>query len=417
MAYEGGQGLDAGRGPDYAVMQQAQYDPRMYQLYVNLMHTWQQAGGGTFDAYQLSGPGSIYGFWGMLDNITEVGSEKYDGLLAGALQLGDANTDGSVDDADFQALQANYGSHNANWVQGGFSGDGWVNWDDLNLLRQNLKPRRGIHGWSQFAQQALFRPVQHGRPPPTGALEFDGYGVTYASGLPRLSATYGTVNGSTQDKPRGSRSSWGGAAYAAGAGVRRQLLDHHRAQWPVCALRQHHRRGQLEFGRVVGDLPGLWRRQAAVSVGDAHVMRRAPVPIDVNVAGVTGRSTLVRWRRAPGSLRRRPHRRRLGRCPAGLHGQFRGDPAVYPDLAGLAEWPGHQHPDLRLVRALAAALRAPAYDHPDRRRTPHRVRHAGLGQHHRDGGRPDATPCRRAAPQGFRDAGGSWIGDYGDAGL
>src|SRR5262249_13385551 len=132
LAYEAGQSLFPGKGPNYAVMQQAQNDPRMYQLYVSMMHAWQQAGGATLDAYQLTGVGSKYGFWGMIDNVNVLGSAKYDGLLAATLQPGDANGDGSVDYADFQALQANYGSYGAHWVQGDFNADGWVNWADLN---------------------------------------------------------------------------------------------------------------------------------------------------------------------------------------------------------------------------------------------------------------------------------------------
>ena len=57
-------------------MQQAQNDPRMYQLYVALMNDWQQVGGGLFDAYQLDGPGGQYGFWGMLRYVAGTGKPE-----------------------------------------------------------------------------------------------------------------------------------------------------------------------------------------------------------------------------------------------------------------------------------------------------------------------------------------------------
>ena len=49
VAYEGGQGLVPGANDlNFSVMQQAQNDPRMYQLYLALMKDWQQVGGGLF---------------------------------------------------------------------------------------------------------------------------------------------------------------------------------------------------------------------------------------------------------------------------------------------------------------------------------------------------------------------------------
>ena len=59
---------------NFAVMEQAQGDPRMYQVYVRLIQAWQRAGGGLFDAYQLTGPDNQYGFCGMLPNVTMTSS-------------------------------------------------------------------------------------------------------------------------------------------------------------------------------------------------------------------------------------------------------------------------------------------------------------------------------------------------------
>src|SRR5262249_19656411 len=51
IAYEGGQSLVPWpNNPNFAVLQQAQTDPRMYLLYARLMQAWQQVGGGLFDA-------------------------------------------------------------------------------------------------------------------------------------------------------------------------------------------------------------------------------------------------------------------------------------------------------------------------------------------------------------------------------
>ena len=90
-------------------MQAAQNDPRMEQLYVALMKSWQQVGGGLFEAYQLDGPGSQYGFWGLYNSVAAPGSQKEDALLSMGYLPGDANFDGVVDYPDFQILEANYG--------------------------------------------------------------------------------------------------------------------------------------------------------------------------------------------------------------------------------------------------------------------------------------------------------------------
>ena len=182
VAYEGGQGLVPGaNGLNLSVMQQAQNDPRMYQLYITMMNDWQQVGGGLFNAFMLDGAGGgQFGFWGMLPNVLATGSQAYDALISLIEPAGDANFDGIVDYADFQTVEANYGDTNAYWEQGDFNDDGAVNWQDLNILRQNLDPAGFT--LSQFAQAALFgqpSTVSSGQP-----LEYDGYGVTYASSLP-----------------------------------------------------------------------------------------------------------------------------------------------------------------------------------------------------------------------------------------
>jgi hypothetical protein len=93
VAYEGGQGLTPGfNNPNYAVLQQAQTDPRMAGIYTQMMLAWEQAGGSLFNAFTLTGSGSVYGFWGMLPDVTYTGSTKYDAFVESSYPFGDANT-------------------------------------------------------------------------------------------------------------------------------------------------------------------------------------------------------------------------------------------------------------------------------------------------------------------------------------
>ena len=96
-AYEGGQGLDGhqGSGPIFNLEYQAQNDPRMYQLYVEMIDEWEQAGGGLFNAFQLNGGGNAYGYWGLLTTANSVGSQKYDALLSTILPPGMPTLTGS----------------------------------------------------------------------------------------------------------------------------------------------------------------------------------------------------------------------------------------------------------------------------------------------------------------------------------
>ena len=249
---------------NFSVMQQAQNDPRMYQLYLALMADWQQVGGGLFDAYQLDGVGSQYGFWGLLPNVLATGSQKYDALLSVILPAGDANLDGIVDYADFQTLEANYGTTDAYWEQGDFNDDGAVNWQDLNILRQNLDPAGFT--LSQFAQQAVF-----GEPStvdsPT-ALEYDGYGVTYASSLPFAASIR---DGQAQPEQPGPGDRPGRGGLLRGVGSPRQFLGLPGPERPGHPVREHHRRRRQLEHRLVGDLRRLRRRSAPLSITHADL--------------------------------------------------------------------------------------------------------------------------------------------------
>ena len=87
-----------------------------------------------------------------------------------------------------------------------------VNWQDLNILRQSLNPAGFT--LSQFAQEAAFG--QSSTVTPGQSLEYDGYGVTYASSLPFASSS-GTVN--VNENSQGGPIVLGGATYGEGLGV------------------------------------------------------------------------------------------------------------------------------------------------------------------------------------------------------
>ena len=239
--------------------------------------------------FSLTGhPGTI--FIGMLLNVLSNGTQEYDALVSLMVPAGDANLDGTVDFADFQALQADYNGVNAYWLQGDFNDDGLVNRQDLNILRQDLNPAGFT--LSQFAQQAVF-----GQPAvltsPAG-VEFDGYGVTYASGLPFV-ASSGTVN--RNENSQGNAIVLGGATYSQGLGV----LANSSASF---ALNEQYSRFESTIGVNGSSSPS----SVIFSVyGDGNLLYQSPtmnlasgaVPIDVNVSGVTTLKLVVSP--APGS--------------------------------------------------------------------------------------------------------------------
>ena len=340
VAYEGGQGLAPGANDlNSAVMQQAQNDPRMYQFYIAMIKDWQQAGGGLFNDYQLDRPRRQIRLLGDAPTVLATGSQKYDALMSMIEPAGDANLDGIVDYADFQTLEANYGDTNAYWEQGDFNDDGTVNWQDLNILRQNLDPAGFT--LSQFAQQAVFG--QLSTVIPGQSLEYDGYGVTYASSLP-FAASSGTVK--LNENSQGTAIVLGGATYSEGLGV---LAN------SSISLALNGQYSQFESTIGVDGSSNTGSSVIFDVYGDGQLLYQSPtltyasgaVPIDVNVAGVTT-LTLTVVGRPRQQCSSRP--RGLGGCPAGFDGEFRINPALYPDLAAFAERHGPVHADHRFLR-------------------------------------------------------------------
>ena len=288
VGYEGGQAMAAGANNlNYSVIQQAEIDPRMYQFYVAMEQDWQEYGGGLINEYVLA-DGS---FWGMLPNVLATGSQKYDALLSMLLPAGDANLDGIVNYDDFQILEANYGTTNDYWEQGDFNDDGTVNSQDLNLLRQNLDPAGFTV--SQFAQQALFGELSTVDSPT--ALEYDGYGVTYASSLP-FAASSGTVKLNLNS--RGQAIVLGGAGYSEGLGVLANssvslALDGQDTRFEsTIGVNGTSNSGSSVIFNVYGDGRLLYQSPTMTYASGA-------IPIDVNVAGVTTLTLTVSP--APGS--------------------------------------------------------------------------------------------------------------------
>ena len=280
VAYEGGQSLVPGTNDlNFNVMQQAQNDPRMYHLYIALLNDWQQVGGALFVDAGLAAPAEPSGFWGVLPTVLATGSQEYDALLSYVEPAGDANLNGMVDYADFQALVANYGNLNAFWEQGDFNADGMVNWQDLNILKQNLDPAGFT--LSQFAQAAAF-----GQPStivPGQALEYDGYGVTYASSTPSSSSS-GTVKRNVNSQ--GTAIVLGGATYSEGLGV----LANSSISLTLNGQ-------ETRFDSTIG-VDGSSTSASSVIFdvyGDGQILYQSPtltyasgaIPIDINVIGVT----------------------------------------------------------------------------------------------------------------------------------
>ena len=217
VTYEGGQDLTAFGNLNYSLIEQAMSDPRMYQVYTAMINDWNEyvSPNSLFMQYTFTTVDTDYGFWGLLQSASDIGSQKYDAMMSELLTAGDANKDGVVDYADFQILASNYGMTGTWWEQGDFNDEGVVNWSDLNILRNNLDPAATT--LQQFAQIATF-----GQPAsiPSGqAPEYDGYGVTYVSDMPWVSSTNGVGVVESNANASGSQIVLGAQDYSQGLGV------------------------------------------------------------------------------------------------------------------------------------------------------------------------------------------------------
>jgi len=289
VAYEGGESMYAPSFLNYTLKEESLADPRMNELYINMMNAWYKYAGSNnlFMAYLLSSPDSQFGSWGLLQKVTDSGSQKLDALLSQILPAGDANLDGTVDYADFQILAADYGMTNTWWEQGNFNDHGIVNWADLNLLRSNLDPAAVT--LSQFAQIALFgqpSTISAGQSP-----EYDGYGVAYVSDMPWVTSANGQGPVQVDQTSAGSPIWLGGTNYSHGLGVSANSQV-------VVNLGGQYARFQSEIGV---DSPGGNSAVVFQVYGDGNLLYQSPIvtassggiPIDLNVAGVQQLSLVV----------------------------------------------------------------------------------------------------------------------------
>ena len=142
LAYEGGQHL-VDWNPSHqgevngALKKEAQDDPRMADLYVRLDREWTERGGGLFSFYALTSTYSKSGYWGLLKDQSDPGSQKWDAVLSVALPKADATLDGRVDMADFKVLAGHFGQSRVWREQGDLNRDGKVDAADLTIFREN----------------------------------------------------------------------------------------------------------------------------------------------------------------------------------------------------------------------------------------------------------------------------------------
>ena len=136
-AYEGGQHVWHNRVTDGDLVGEAQHHPAMRQIYRDYFRLWETVNpGGLFAHYTFTS-----GSWGLLADLRDPGSPKWDGLMSVLLPGGDATLDGEVNFADFEILRNHFQREGTWWwQQGDFDGDRAVDVADFNTLRQNIKP-------------------------------------------------------------------------------------------------------------------------------------------------------------------------------------------------------------------------------------------------------------------------------------
>lgn len=132
-AYEGGQHVNQSDVASAQMLYDAQYDPRMADIYTEYMQNWNEHGGDLFVHYNFTGTS-----FGLLNSIRTPGSEKWDAVLRYILPAGDATLNHSVDFADFAVIRDNFGQSSRWWEQGDFDGNNSVNAADFELLVSNV---------------------------------------------------------------------------------------------------------------------------------------------------------------------------------------------------------------------------------------------------------------------------------------
>ena len=138
ISYEGGQGLVPGNTSE-GLMREAQNDPRMADLYRRFSQIWEEEGGGLFMHFNDFHQGRRSGFWGLLDDLRDPGSTRWDAVMGLLLPVGDATLDGIVTFDDYLVLEANFNQSDRWWEQGDTNEDNLVNGEDLINLYANIQ--------------------------------------------------------------------------------------------------------------------------------------------------------------------------------------------------------------------------------------------------------------------------------------
>lgn len=125
--------------------QYANRDPRMAMLYRQLIDLWHQTSDGRpFNQFALVSPYGPFGSWGLLEDLNQTSSAKWDTILD--MLAGDANLDGTVDITDFAILEQNFNAHHALWGQADFNLDGVVDYSDFLIFRSRFQPTAPAQG-------------------------------------------------------------------------------------------------------------------------------------------------------------------------------------------------------------------------------------------------------------------------------
>lgn len=109
-------------------------------------------------SYAASDPSSVHGIG--YATASDLGLSIYDGInlsptsfIASYALLGDANLDGTINPADYAALNAGYSSGATGWTNGDFNHDGVVNRDDYLLIDRSYLWQTGMFPTTMLSQR------------------------------------------------------------------------------------------------------------------------------------------------------------------------------------------------------------------------------------------------------------------------